>query len=103
MPSTRAPAETDAAAARAMPASIAHRTDPEATLCGVAAIVLWSSLALLTTLTDGLPPFLVLACCFGFAALSGLAWAARSGRAGLRSMRAPPAAFASRSRRPVAS
>ncbi len=65
-----------------------------ATLCGLAAIALWSSLALLTTLTGALPPFLVLACCFGFAGAFGLAWAARAGRAGFRAMRAPPAALA---------
>lgn len=70
------------------------RIDPKATLGGMCAIGLWSSLALLTTLTASLPPFLVLACCFGFAGLFGLAWAARSGRAGLRAMRAPPAALA---------
>jgi hypothetical protein len=28
-----------------------------ATLCGFAAIGLWASLALLTTLTEGIPPF----------------------------------------------
>ena len=65
-----------------------------ATLCGLAAIALWSSLALLTTLTGALPPFLVLACCFGFAGAFGLAWAARAGRAGFRAMCAPPAALA---------
>ena len=69
-------------------------TDANATLGGMCAIGLWSSLALLTTLTGSLPPFLVLACCFGFAGVFGLAWAARSGRNGLRAMRAPPAALA---------
>lgn len=72
----------------------AHSTDAKATLGGMCAIGLWSSLALLTTLTGTLPPFLVLACCFGFAGVFGLAWAARSGRNGLRAMRAPPAALA---------
>jgi drug/metabolite transporter (DMT)-like permease len=71
-----------------------HRSDPRATLAGMCAIALWSSLALLTTLTGPLPPFLVLACCFGFAGLFGLAWAARAGRDGLRAMRAPLAASA---------
>ena len=42
-----------------------------ATLSGLLAILLWSSLALLTTHTDGLPPFQVLATGFGFAALFG--------------------------------
>ena len=71
-----------------------HRNDPRATLGGMCAIGLWSSLALLTTLTGTLPPFLVLACCFGFAGAFGLAWAARTGTTGLRAMRAPPAALA---------
>lgn len=70
------------------------RTDPRATLGGMCAILLWSSLALLTTLTGALPPFLVLACCFGFAGAFGLAWAARSGRNGFRAMRAPATALA---------
>jgi drug/metabolite transporter (DMT)-like permease len=72
----------------------AHRADPRATLGGMCAIALWSSLALLTTLTAGLPPFLVLACCFGFAGLFGVAWVARGGRAGLRAMLAPVSAVA---------
>ncbi|RZA37290.1 MAG: EamA family transporter [Lysobacteraceae bacterium] len=42
-----------------------------ATLSGLLAILLWSSLALLTTATAGLPPFQVLALGFGFAALFG--------------------------------
>ncbi|MFT3898493.1 MAG: EamA family transporter [Thermomonas sp.] len=72
----------------------AGSADPGATLAGMCAILLWSSLALLTTLTGTLPPFLVLACCFGFAGVFGVAWAARSGREGLRAMRAPTAALA---------
>jgi len=71
-----------------------HRSAPGATLAGVCAIALWSSLALLTTMTGNLPPFLVLACCFGFAGVFGLAWAARAGRDGLRAMRAPASALA---------
>jgi drug/metabolite transporter (DMT)-like permease len=72
----------------------AGSANPRATLAGVSAIALWSSLALLTTLTGGLPPFLVLACCFGFAGVFGLAWAARGARGDLHAMRAPPAALA---------
>jgi drug/metabolite transporter (DMT)-like permease len=72
----------------------ADNVDRKATLGGICAIGLWSSLALLTTLTGALSPFLVLACCFGFAGLFGLAWAARTGTAGLRAMQAPPAALA---------
>ena len=44
----------------------------KATLAGLLAILLWASLALLTTATAGLPPFQVLALGFGFAALFGL-------------------------------
>lgn len=72
----------------------AGNANPRATLAGMCAILLWSSLALLTTLTGNLPPFLVLACCFGFAGLFGVAWAARGGRPDLRAMRAPAAAMA---------
>ncbi len=43
-----------------------------ATLSGLLAILLWSSLALLTTATAGLPAFQVLALGFGFAALFGI-------------------------------
>ena len=51
-----------------------------ATLSGLVAILLWASLALLTTATRGLPPFAVLALGFGFAAASGflrIAWLGR--------------------------
>lgn len=53
-----------------------------ATLAGLCAIALWSSLALLTTLTGDMPPFQVLATCFGIAAVTGLAWLATA-RGGL--------------------
>lgn len=65
-----------------------------ATFAGLLAILLWASLALLTTLTDGLPPFQVLALCFGIASIAGLVAIARS-RDGLRAaFGAPPAAIA---------
>ena len=60
-----------------------------ATLSGLLAIVLWSSLALLTTATDGLPPFEVLTLGFGFAALFGLIRTALRGRSGWRQLRQP--------------
>lgn len=57
----------------------------KATLTGLLAILLWASLALLTTATAGLPPFQVLALGFGFAALFGLLRTAlRGGWNGLR-------------------
>ena len=67
--------------------------DRRATGCGLLAILLWASLALLTTLTAGLPPFQVLATGFGVAGLLGLAHAAARGRAGWRALRQPPAAL----------
>lgn len=65
-----------------------------ATLSGLFAIVLWSSLALLTTATEGLPPFEVLALGFGFAALFGFVRTALGGRDGWRVLRQPWSALA---------
>lgn len=65
-----------------------------ATLAGIVAIALWSSLALLTTLTADLPPFQVLALGFGVAAVCGLAWLASGRGGGLRALRQPWPAFA---------
>lgn len=59
-----------------------------ATLAGLVAILLWSSLALLTVLTSDLPPFEVLAITFALGALSSRLVAGRatasSGRVSLR-------------------
>ena len=60
-----------------------------ATLSGLLAILLWSSLALLTTATEGLPPFQVLATGFGFAASFGFIRTAFRGRPGWRGGRQP--------------
>ena len=60
-----------------------------ATLSGLLAIVLWSSLALLTTATDGLPPFEVLTLGFGFAAVFGFLRTALRGHDGWRQLRQP--------------
>lgn len=60
-----------------------------ATLVGLLAILLWSSLALLTTVTDGLPPFQVLASGFGFAALFGLLRTLMGGASRWRELRQP--------------
>lgn len=65
-----------------------------ATLSGLLAIVLWSSLALLTTATEGLPPFQVLALGFGFAALFGFVRTAFRGRDGWQKLRQPWSALA---------
>ena len=66
----------------------------KATLSGLLAILLWSSLALLTTATDGLPPFQVLTLSFGFAALLGLLRTASRGRQGWNELRQPSSALA---------
>lgn len=68
-------------------------TDRRATLAGLFAILLWASLALLTTLTAGLPPFQVLACSFGIAAVLGLLRTAARGNRSWRELKQPPAAL----------
>jgi drug/metabolite transporter (DMT)-like permease len=65
-----------------------------ATLSGLLAILLWSSLALLTTATEGLPPFQVLALGFGFAAIFGFTRTAVRGKVGWRELRQPASALA---------
>lgn len=69
-------------------------TPRTATWIGLAAILLWSSLAVLTTATEGLPPFQVLAIGFAVAAVLGLARTAWRGRAGWRELRQPWPALA---------
>ncbi|KAF1717631.1 EamA family transporter [Pseudoxanthomonas yeongjuensis] len=69
-------------------------TTKTATLSGLLAILLWSSLALLTTATEGLPPFEVLAIGFGFAALFGFARTVLHGRHGWRELHQPLSALA---------
>lgn len=66
---------------------------PHATLCGIAAILLWSSLAVMTAGSGAIPPFQLLAMGFGVAGVLGVAVLHRHGgiRAGLRQ---PPAAAA---------
>lgn len=65
-----------------------------ATISGLLAVLLWSSLALLTTVTEGLPPFQVLALSFGCATLLGLLRSALRGPAGWSELRQPIGAFA---------
>lgn len=65
-----------------------------ATLAGLLAILLWSSLALLTVATDGLPPFQVLAIAFAVAGALGLARAGLQGSAGWSGLRQPVSALA---------
>jgi drug/metabolite transporter (DMT)-like permease len=68
------------------------RARRRATLAGLGAVPLWASLALLTTLTTGLPPFQVLACSFAVAGLGGVAWALRPGGDGAAALRMPAGA-----------
>lgn len=64
-----------------------------ATAAGFVAVLLWSSLAVLTTATGTLPPFQLLAMGFGVAGLAGCAWFLRPGGEGLAALRQPlPAA-----------
>jgi drug/metabolite transporter (DMT)-like permease len=65
-----------------------------ATLAGVCAVVLWAALALLTTFTQGLPPFQVLAMGFGIAGFLGTLHTSLHGAAGWRAWRAPASALA---------
>ncbi len=74
--------------------NVAAPPDRRATLSGLLAILLWASLALLTTLTGSLPPFQVLATSFGVAAVLGLLRAALRGKAGWNELRQPLPALA---------
>lgn len=77
-----------------MAAVAVERPQRRATLAGVCAVVLWAALALLTTFTQGLPPFQVLALGFGIAGLLGTLHTALRGAAGWQAWRAPPSALA---------
>jgi len=66
-----------------------------ATAVGVIAIFLWSCLALLTTLTEGIPPFELLTLSFGVAFAASLIILGRRGVAGFNSWRQPWAVWAS--------
>jgi len=61
-----------------------------ATLCGLAAILLWAALALLTVSTGEIPPFQLVAMTFAVGGLAGLAGIALSGRSPLAAFRWPP-------------
>ena len=70
-------------------ASSLVRPPHSATAVGVIAIVLWSCLALLTTLTEGIPPFELLTLSFGIAFVASLVILGRRGLAGFSSWRQP--------------
>ena len=65
-----------------------------ATLAGFAAVLLWSSLAVLTTATGDIPPFQLLAMGFGVAGLAGVAVLLRPGGPGTAALKQPWAAGA---------
>lgn len=65
------------------------RASAKATAIGVLALLLWAGLALLTSLTDGVPPFQLLAMSFAVAFGASLLWLGRRGRAGLAAWRQP--------------
>lgn len=65
-----------------------------ATLVGASALALWASLAVLTTATGAMPPFLIVALSFGLAALVGLAVQLARGLDPLARLRQPAGAWA---------
>lgn len=64
-----------------------------ATLVGASALALWASLAVLTTATGAMPPFLTVALSFGLAALAGLAVQVLRGVNPLMRLRQPVGAW----------
>ncbi|MBB6249515.1 DMT family transporter [Nitrospirillum iridis] len=64
-----------------------------ATAIGAGALLLWSTLALLTTLTGPIPPFETEAVAFAVGGLTGIVWMTARGRSPLAALRQPPAAW----------
>lgn len=65
-----------------------------ATISGIAAIVLWASLAVLTTVAAGIPPFQLLALTFSIGGILGCAFVLRPKGPGLAALRQPPSSAA---------
>ncbi|MDE1149421.1 MAG: EamA family transporter [Azospirillaceae bacterium] len=65
-----------------------------ATLIGAGAILLWATLALLTTLTGPIPPFETEAVAFAVGGLTGIVAMVARGRSPLAAVKQPPAAWA---------
>lgn len=61
-----------------------------ATLIGATAVLMWSTLALLTTLAGAIPPFQLVAMAFALAFVIGLAWTVGQGRPALGALRQRP-------------
>jgi drug/metabolite transporter (DMT)-like permease len=75
-------------------ATLPVRSARSATAVGVVAIFLWSCLALLTTLTQGIPPFELMTLGFGVAFAASVVILGRRGIAGFSSWRQPWAVWA---------
>lgn len=60
-----------------------------ATLVGFSAVLMWATLALLTTLTGAVPPFQLVAMAFSVAFVIGLLWPMCQGRPVFQAMRQP--------------
>ena len=67
---------------------------PRATLVGGTAVLMWATLALLATLTGGVPPFQLVGMAFAVAFAIGLVWPAARGRSPLAALRQRPAVWA---------
>ncbi|MEE8271717.1 MAG: EamA family transporter, partial [Alphaproteobacteria bacterium] len=65
-----------------------------ATLVGGSAVLMWATLALLATLTGGVPPFQLVGMAFAVAFAIGLVWPAARGRSPLAALRQRPAVWA---------
>jgi len=74
--------------------TISGQSRRNATLCGLSAIGLWASLAVLTTTAAGIPPFQLLALTFGISGGLGCIWQLRPGGNGVAALRQPFAAAA---------
>ncbi|NBC34313.1 MAG: EamA family transporter [Alphaproteobacteria bacterium] len=61
-----------------------------ATLIGFTAVLMWATLALLTTFTAGVPPFQLVGMAFLIAFVIGLVWPALQGRPVFGALRQPP-------------
>lgn len=70
-----------------------QRFRQRATLIGFSAILMWSTLALLTKLSGNLPPFQLTAMAFTIAALIGVAVWLKQGGSIVRSLKLPPAVW----------
>ena len=73
-------------------------TEPDsrrrATLVGGTAVLMWATLALLTTLAGGVPPFQLVGMAFAVAFVIGLAWPACRGRSPFAALGQRPAVWA---------